>query len=500
MTTVVPRAGAREWAGLAVLALPCLLVSMDGHVLHLAVPQLTADLRPTGTELLWIIDAYVFLLAGSLITMGALGDRVGRRRMLLCGAAGFAVASALAAFATTPAQLVAARVLQGIFGAALMPSTLSLIRTLFLDPRQRTAAIGVWTASFALGGVAGPLLAGLLLDRFWWGSVFLVAVPVMVLLVALGPVLLPESRPEPSRLDVPAAVLSLAAVLALVHGIKGFAQDGPRVAQGLSILAGCVLAAAFVRHERRRRDPAIDLTLFRNAAFTAPLLTNACAFFVLYGTGYLVAQYLQLVLGLSASAAGAWTVPSSLGYLVGSVLGLAAARRARPAFVIGAGLVVAATGFGMLTQVDSGLGLLVAGTVVFSLGLAPVYLVTTEMVVSAAPPERTGSASAISETGTELGGALGIAVLGSVGAFSYRQTIGATAPPDVPPDLWESARGTLGGALAAAEHMPAGPAAALVRDAREAFETAFRTVELVGTALLAIAAVAAVLVLRRIRA
>ncbi|QYN33682.1 MFS transporter [Pseudonocardia sp. DSM 110487] len=499
MTTTVERAGPREWTGLAVLALPCLLVSMDTHVLNLAVPQLTADLRPTGVQLLWVVDAYGFLVAGSLIAAGALGDRVGRRRMMLCGGAGFGVASVLAAWATTPGQLIAARALQGLCGAAILPSTLSLIRTLFLDRRQRTVAIGIWTASFSLGGVAGPLLAGLLLDRFWWGSVFLVAVPVMALLLVVGPVLIPESGDTgTSGLDVPAALLSLAAVLAVVHGIKGLAQDGPQTGPALSILAGCGLAVAFVHHERGRRHPALAPAVFRNVAFTAPLLTNACAFFVLFGTTFLVAQHLQLVLGLSALEAGAWTIPSSLGYLTGSVLGLTAARRVRPAFVVGAGLVLAAAGFGMLSQVDDGLGLLVAGTVVFSVGLAPVYLVTTEMIVSAAPSHQAGSASAVSETGAELGGALGVAVLGSIGAATYRQAMDAAASHSLPPNVQEGARGTLGGALAAAERLPDGPGAELVRDAREAFEAAFRTVEAVGAGLLAVVAVGAVLVLRRV--
>jgi MFS transporter, DHA2 family, multidrug resistance protein len=499
-TTAEPRAGAREWAGLAVLALPCLLVSMNAHVLHLALPQLTADLRPTGAQLLWIVDAYVFLVAASLITMGTLGDRLGRRRMLLWGGAGFGAASVLAAFATSPAQLVAARAVQGVCGAALMPSTLSLIRALFLDRRQRTVAVGVWTGSFALGGVAGPLLAGLLLDRFWWGSVFLVAVPVIALLLVVGPVLLPESRdPAPGRPDVAAAVLSLAAVLAVVHGIKRLAQDGPQAEQALWIVAGCVLAAAFVRHERRRADPAVDLRLFRDAAFTAPLLTNGAAFFVLYGTQYALAQYMQLVLGLPPLEAAAWTVPSALGYLLGSVLGPPIGRRARPAFVIAAGLVLAALGFGLLTQVGAGLAVLVTGTVIFSVGLAPVYLLTTEMIVSAAPADRAGSASAISETGAELGGALGVAVLGSIGAAGYRYAMDAAAPPAVPPSLWADARGTLGGAVAAAEQLPDGPAAQLVAAARAAYDTAFATVEAVGAGLLAVVAVAAAVALRGVR-
>src|SRR5262245_38932454 len=220
-----PRATRREWVGLAVLALPCLLYSMDLTVLNLAVPHLSADLEPSGAQLLWIVDIYGFLVAGSLMTMGTLGDRIGRRRLLLTGAAAFGAASVLAAFSFTAAMLIAARAILGVASATLAPSTLSLIRNMFLDPRERTVAMGVWIASFSAGGALGPLLGGFLLEHFWWGSVFLVNVPVMLLLLALGPWLLPEYRdPHPGRLDAFSAVLSLVAVLAVIYGIKRIAE------------------------------------------------------------------------------------------------------------------------------------------------------------------------------------------------------------------------------------------------------------------------------------
>jgi DHA2 family multidrug resistance protein-like MFS transporter len=502
MTTSDPsrRAGLREWAGLAVLALPCLLVSMDANVLGLALPALTADLQPTSAQLLWIVDSYVFFVAGMLITMGVLGDRIGRRRLLLIGGAAFGVASLLAAFSTSAAMLITARAVLGVAGATLMPSTLSLIRNMFTDPRQRTTAFGVWTASFAMGGVIAPLVAGLLLRHFWWGSVFLVAVPVIVLLLVFGPVLLPEfCNPDATRIDLRSAALSLIAVLAVVFGLKRLAQGGGEPTAVLSVAVGVVLAVAFVRRQRRQASPSMDLQLFRRRAFTMPLATNGLAFFVLYGSQLFVAQYLQLVLGLSALRAGLWTIPSAVAYLVGSVLGPMIANRVRPAVMLGSSLLVSAVGFGLLTQVRaaSGLVVVVTGSVVLSLGLSPVYIVATEMTISAAPPERAGAASAILETCAELGGALGIAVLGSIGAAVYRHSLPDVAPPGVNPELWESARSTLGGAIAAAQRLPARAGDELADEARDAFTRGFQVAHTVGTAIIVVLAVASLLLLTR---
>jgi MFS transporter, DHA2 family, multidrug resistance protein len=496
----VERAGKREWAGLALLALPCLLVSMDAHVLNLAVPALTADLRPTGPELLWIVDIYAFLVAGLLLTMGALADRVGRRRVLLAGAAGFGAASALAAASSSPSMLIAARALLGVAGATLMPCTLALIRAMFPDPRQRRTAFGVWTASFALGGVIAPVVAGLLLQAFWWGSVFLVAVPPMALLLAAGRALLPEVRdPGAAALDPAGVALSLVAVLCAVHGIKRAAQGGVDAEAAAAVAAGVLAGRAFLRRQKRRDGPMLDLALFRRRAFSVPLAVNALSFFVLYGTSVLVTQYLQLVLGLSALHAGLWTIPSALGYLAGSAFAPVAANRMRPAWLMGAGLSLCAVGFWLLTQAGpaSGLPVVVTGTVVSSIGLAPVYVLATEMTVGAAPPERSGAAGGILETCAELGGALGIAVLGSLGSAVYRAGLAAAAPLGIPPDLWENARRTLGGAMAAAARLPDPSAAVVAGVAREAFTDAFRVVVLVGGGIMAALAVASVLVLRR---
>ena len=466
------RAGAREWAGLALLSVPCLLVSMDAHVLNLAIPQLSADLRPTNAQLLWIVDSYGFLVAGSLMTMGALGDRVGRRRLLLIGAAAFGLASLLAAFSTSPEMLIAARALLGVAGATLMPSTLALIRVMFPDPRQRTTALGVWTASFALGGVLAPLVAGILLRHFWWGSVFLFAVPLIAVLLALGRVLLPEFRERPApRIDTASAALSLAGVLSAVYGLKRAAQSGLDPTAAVALALGIGLAAAFLRRQHGRANPWIDLALFRRRDFSLPLAANALSFFVLYGTQFFIAQYLQLVLGLSPLRAGLWTIPSALGYLVGSGLVPLAANRVRPVWLMSASLAVTAVGFGLLTQVgpESGLPFVVSGSVVFSLGLSPVYALAAEMTVASVPPARSGAASGLLGTTANLGGALGIALLGSLGGAVYRHATRA-------PDLWEA------GGLAAS--------------ARDAFTLAFTTVELVGAGIMAALAVASALLLR----
>ncbi|HKZ05367.1 MAG TPA: MFS transporter [Methylomirabilota bacterium] len=466
------RAGRREWLGLGVIALPCLLYSMDLTVLNLAIPRLTADLRPSGAQLLWIVDVYGFLVAGSLITMGTLGDRIGRRRLLMLGAAAFGVGSVLAAFSTSAEMLIATRALLGVAGATLAPSTLSLIRNMFLDARQRTVAIGIWVTSYSVGAAIGPLLGGIVLEYFWWGSVFLLGVPVMALLLAVGPSLLPEFRdPHAGRLDLPSAALSLCAVLLMIYGLKRVAESGPIALALGAIGLGAALAVVFVRRQRRLADPLIDLGLFRAPAFSAALVTYLIACFVGFGAYVFIAQYLQLVLGLSPLQAGLWTLPSMLSYVVAALLVPRLTARVRPAPLMAGGLVLAAMGFVALARVDAegGLAVLVVGSVLYSLGLSPVVILATDLVVGSAPPERAGAASAISETSAELGGALGIALLGSVGTAVYRRAMRGAVPFGVAPDSAEAARATLGGAVATAESLPPALGVALLDPAREAF-------------------------------
>lgn len=502
MSAAAPaRAGRREWVGLAVIALPCLLYSMDLTVLNLAVPHITADLRPTSAQLLWIVDIYGFVLAGLLIPMGTLGDRIGRRRLLLIGAAAFGAASVLAAFSRSAPMLIAARAVLGVAGATLAPSTLSLIRNMFADPQQRTAAIGVWITSYSIGGAVGPLLGGILLERFWWGSVFLIGVPVMMLLLAAGPALLPEFRdPDPGRLDLPSAALSLAAVLLVVYGVKQVAQGEHGWSPVLSMASGLAVGVVFIHRQRTLSDPLVDLRLFRARAFSAALATYTIGTFVGFGTLLFVAQYLQLVRGMSPLHAGLWMLPLFAAFIAGSTLAPMIARRVRPGTVLGAGLGVAAIGFVLLARagVTSGLVALVAGCVVYSLGLAPVFTLTTDMVVGAAPPERAGVASALSETGSELGGALGIAVLGSVGTAVYRGAMAHAIPSGVPLAAGDVARGTLGGAVAIAEQLPHGVGTELVGVAREAFSRALSLTALISAVVVGATAVAVIGMLRTV--
>jgi MFS transporter, DHA2 family, multidrug resistance protein len=496
------KAGRREWVGLAVIALPCLLYAMDLTVLNLAVPQLSADLAPSSAQLLWIVDIYGFLVAGLLVTMGTLGDRIGRRKLLLIGAAAFAVASVLAAGSTSPGMLIAARALLGVAGATLAPSTLSLIRNMFLDPRQRTLAVSVWITSFSVGGAVGPLVGGLLLEWFWWGSVFLVAVPIMALLLVLGPLLLPEFRdPAAGQLDPGSAALSLAAVLTAIYGLKQLAQDGLGWVPVGCILAGLLTGAGFVRRQRRLADPLIDVRLFANRAFSAALTTNLLSFFVGFGALLFTAQYLQLVLGLSPLEAGLWSLPSSAAFILGSMATPLLARRAPPAAVMAAGLALAAVGFALLTQLDSttGLPVLVAGSVIFSLALAPVDTLATDLAVGAAPPERAGAASAITETSAEFGGALGIAVLGVVGTAVYRSQMADRVPAGVPDQAAAAAQDTLGGAVAAAGQLPDRLGAALLEAAQEAFTQGLHLAAAVSAAAALAFAVLVVLMLRGVR-
>jgi len=501
-TKVGPRAGRREWIGLAVIALPCLLYSMDLTVLNLAVPKLSVTLRPSSSQLLWLIDIYGFLVAGSLITMGTLGDRIGRRRLLLIGAAAFAVGSVVAAFSRSAEMLIATRALLGLAGATLAPSTLSLIRNLFLDPRQRRVAVAWWITSYSVGAAIGPLIGGVLLEHFWWGSVFLISVPVMVMLLALGPVLLPEFRdPNAGRPDVISAAMSLTAVLLVIYGLKKTAQDGLGWLPALSIVAGGAVGYAFIRRQKALDDPLIDIELFHRPIFSGSLATYMLATFVAFGSYVFIAQYLQLVLGLSPLSAGLWTLPWTCGFIVGSLLTPVLAQRVRPGFLIAGGLIVGAAGFLVLTQVDNAppLAVIVTASIVFSIGFAPAFTLTTDMVIGAAPPEKAGAAAAISETSSELGGALGIAILGSIGTAVYRRSMADAIPRGLSADGVNAARGTLGGALGVAEGLPSTIATVLRDTARGAFTRAMETGVLTCAIVALITAVVAIALLRRVQ-
>jgi DHA2 family multidrug resistance protein-like MFS transporter len=483
---LAPRAGRREWIGLAVIALPCVVYAMDLTVLNLALPAISAELKPSSTQLLWIVDIYGFMVAGLLMTMGTLGDRIGRRRLLMIGAAAFGIASVVAAFSTSPEMLIAMRAVLGIAGATLAPSTLSLIRNMFGDSRERTVAIGVWISSYSVGGALGPVLGGALLEYFWWGSAFLVSVPVMALLLLVGPVLLPEYRdPKAGRLDLASAALSLLAILSIIDGVKRFAAGGTAWLAALTLLFGLALGWVFVRRQTRLAEPMIDPRLFGSRAFSAALATYTLASLLAFGVFIFVSQYLQLVLAMGPLEAGLWTMPFAFGFIAGSMLTPALVRRYPPARLIPAGFVGAAIGFALLAAAASVRApwVLTVALVTYSLALAPVFTLATDLVVGNAPPERAGAASAISETGSELGGALGIALLGSVGAAVYGGVLNDSLPAGLTADGLAAAHSTLGAALDTARQLGGARGTAVAAAARDAFVASMQAAALVAGAV-----------------
>nr|WP_310434224.1 MFS transporter [Streptomyces sp. 3330] len=474
--------------------LPLLLVSMDVSVLYFAIPAISADLRPTGTQQLWIFDIYAFVLAGLLMTMGSLGDRIGRRRLLLIGAAAFGAASLIAAYADSAETLIAARAVLGIGGATLMPSTMALIRTMFTDPAQRAKAIGLWSAVMTGGIALGSVMSGLLVEYFWWGSVFLVNLPAMVLLLVLGPVLLPESRdPAPGRFDRLSVPLSMAAVLPVIYGLKEIPSEGWHARYVVSVTVGLLFAALFVHRQRTTASPMISPALFRGYGFAPALALNLVSAFGMMGSAFFTTQYLQSVLGRSALEAALWallpSVPIGLAAPVATSL---VQRGVHRAYVVTAGFAIGASGYALLALAGTdSMWLVLTACAVLACGIVMVLSQMTDLALSAAPVERAGSASALLETGTEFGGALGMAVLGSIGTAIYRHDIPATAPGE--------ARETLGGALAVAGRLPGRTGDALAATAREAFTSGMQGAAIAGALLLAGAAAAASVTLRRIR-
>ncbi|MFE6286775.1 MFS transporter [Streptomyces sp. NPDC057877] len=491
-TNPPPSAGRREWTALGVLMLPLLLVSMDVSVLYFAIPAISADLAPTGTQQLWIFDIYGFVLAGLLMTMGALGDRVGRRRLLLVGAAAFGAASLVAAYATSAETLIAARAVLGIGGATLMPSTLGLVRTMFTDPGQRAKAIGLWSGVMTAGVALGSVLSGVLVEHFWWGSVFLVNLPAMALLLLLGPVLLPEAKhPAPGRFDLLSVPLSMAAVLPVVYGLKEIAADGWNVGYVVSVTVGLLFAALLVHRQRTTASPMIPPHLLRAPGFTPAVVLNLLAAFGMMGSAYFTTQYLQSVLDKSALQAALWALaPSVLIGVAGPVAVTLVQRGVPRAYVVAAGFLTSALGYGLLSAAGTdSLWLVLAACGVMAAGIVAAMSQLTDLALSAAPVRNAGTASSLMETSTEFGGALSMAGLGAVGTAVYRREMPDTAS--------DTARETLGGALAVAERLPGRAGDALATAAREAFTSGMQLAAVAGAAVLLAAAVLAAAALRR---
>lgn len=488
MTSHRSPATARSWIALTILTLAVLLLAIDGTVLALAIPALTADLDPTATQLLWIGDIYSFALAGLLVTMGNLADRIGRKRLLLIGSVGFGLSSLLAAFAPTAELLILARAILGISGATIMPSTLAIVRNIFTDPKTRTRAIAVWAAGATAGAAVGPIVGGALLERFHWGSVFLINVPIMVLVLVGGLFLLPESKdPDAGPVDLVSAVLSFVSIVSLVYAVKHVFAQGLDWTVPAAVLLGLAAGWLFLRRQHRLTRPLIDVSLFRSPAFSGAVMANTVSIFAFVGLLFFFSQYLQLVRGLGPLDAGlvelSATVASIIviafaGYLLGR---LGRGRAISLGLALGAiGLLVLAVAEGMTGFVGIIIGFAIVG---FGAGLA--MTLTTDAVVSAAPRERAGAASSIAETAYELGAALGIAILGSVQTALYRTNL-----PPLDPALENSVRESL---ATATYHLdPTDPTAqTVITQAQHAFTTGMQWTSVIAAVLLVVAALIA---------
>jgi DHA2 family multidrug resistance protein-like MFS transporter len=449
------------------------------------------------------MDIYGFMVAGFLVTMGTLGDRIGRRKLLMIGAAAFGLASIFAAYSTSPEMLIVARAALGIAGATLGPSTLALISNMFPDPRQRSLAIGVWLVCFIGGGAVGPVVGGAMLQRFWWGSVFLLGVPAMVLLLAVGRFLLPEYRDtKAGRIDLTSVALSLAAILPLIYGLKELAHAGLAALPVAAVLAGLGFGVVFVRRQQTLADPLLDLRLFSNRAFTTAIGSLMSCTLLMGATMVFVTQYLQLVAGLTPLSAGLWMLPGMICSIASFQLSPLVARKIRPAFLIGGGLAIAVIGLLVITQApaSNGLGFVVTGFALLSLGAGPLVTLGTDLVVGSAPPEKAGSAAAINETGAEFGFALGIAVMGTIATAIYRGRMADAIPSGIPSAAARAARDTLAGAVSAAHDLPSDVAAALLIPAREGFTNGLHVVALIAAVVMIGITVLAVRMLRHVEA
>lgn len=484
----------RAWLALAVLMLPVLLIAIDNTVLAFALPAIAEDFRPSASTQLWIVDVYSLVLAALLVAMGGLGDRIGRRRLLLIGATGFAVVSVAAAFAPSAQYLVIARAALGVFGAMLMPSTLSLIRNIFTDASARRLAIAIWASCFTAGSTLGPIVGGALLEHFHWGSVFLVAVPILLPLLVLGPRLVPESRdPNPGPLDLFSVVLSFTAMLPFVWAIKTAAHDGLSAAVALAFAAGIASAVMFVRRQKRSATPMLDIGLFSYAPFSSSILANFLSIVGLIGFIFFISQHLQLVLGLSPLVAGLVTLPGAVVSMIAGIGVVQLAKRFAPQTLMVAGLILVAAGFVMILLFRHNLSVVavIVSFIVLELGVGMSQTVSNDTIVASVPAAKAGAASAVSETAYELGAVVGTATLGTIFTAFYRGNI--TVPAGLTPEQAGDAAESIGGATSVAADLPATTADQLLESARIAFDSGIAPTAVIAAALaLTAAAIVAV--------
>ncbi|MFI0811625.1 MFS transporter [Streptomyces echinatus] len=462
-TGAVKRPG--RWLALSVLVLAVLLVAVDATVLGLATPYISEDLNPSGTQLLWIGDVYSFVIAGLLVSMGSLGDRIGRKRILLVGATAFGALSVLNAYATTPALMILARALLGVAGATLMPATLALIRNIFHDPRERSLAVGIWGATASAGTAVGPIAGGFLLEHFWWGSVFLINLPVMAVLVLVGIRTLPESRnPHPGPWDLISVLLSLIGMIALVYAVKEAATHGLTGTVLGSGLLGAAALYGFVHRQLTMPVPLLDMRLFRRRGFSGAVLADLLTVLGMSGLVFFLSQYLQLVQGRRPFEAGLAELPAAVGAVAAGLVAGRAARRFSVRTVVSGGLAAVGVALAALTALGQSTGYPVLGAALLVVGVGAgfSFTVTADVILSSVPKDQAGAASAVSETAYELGAALGIALLGSIVTGVYR---GFTGPAGTPADAHES----LGAAVQASAHLPPQQAEALLDAARDSF-------------------------------
>ncbi|WP_326695936.1 MFS transporter [Streptomyces sp. NBC_01754] len=487
-----PSAGRRHWWALVVLALPTFMAAMDITALFLALPHISADLHTSSTQELWITDVYGFLIAGFLVTMGTLGDRVGRRKVLLIGATAFGILSVVAAFSTSPEMLIIVRALLGVAGATIMPSTLAFIMTMFQDPKQMSRAIGVWATSMLAGIAVGPAIGGLLLGFFWWGSVFLVAVPVMVTLLIAGPKLLPDIKnPMAGKLDLLSVLLSLLAILPVIYGLKETVSHGWAALPVAAAVIGLLCGIAFVVRQRRLENPLLDLSLFGIRTVSGGLVLGLLFAMIQGGMGLLVTQFLQIVGGYSALDTALWLLIPAGVMVIGIQLVTPISQKLRPGVVLVTGLIIASVGMFLLTQVEvvGGTTMLILGNSIIYLGGSPIGVLVNQVVMGAAPPERMGSAASLQSTGGELGVALGIATVGTIATGFYTNSL--SLPDDVPAKAADAAQESIASAAATAGDQSPEVASGILSAAQEAFTSALNSTAAVCTvAFLALAVLA----------